>query len=261
MLCVNPEQLHAGAPLRNPVGRGGPDQTRKRDHHLKASIASCVSRFRRRIAAAGAAAALAASSMLVAQPVAADTTYPVFVTFDNVRFAHSDDGCFTIFCATDPWLDIYGTVGAYTTSGVSSADGSMAYRLFGLWGTDSCEVDWPDNDGTTCAKEVTDAYIYDFSKVFLCNGSYYKTCSTTYAKSNNVIALHVRPGEQIKVTTLMQDYDSLSSDDVVCNGHLLFGPYTAAQLQAKKYISDARNQTIQMGFNGNAECFVAFHFS
>jgi hypothetical protein len=219
-----------------------------------------VSNFRRVAAAVGVAAAVAVSSLVIAQPAAADTTYTVFVTFDNVRFGNANDGCFTVFCATDFWLDVYGTVGAYTTAGASSADG-LPYRLFGKWGTDSCEVDWIENQGTTCAKEVTDGITYDFSKVFLCNGSYYKTCSTTYAKSNNVIALHVRPGEQIKVTTLMQDYDALSSDDVVCSGHLLFGPYTATQLQAKKYVTDAQNQTIQMGYNGNAECFVAFHFS
>ena len=140
--------------------------------------------------------------------------------------------------------------------------GGLPYRLFGKWGTDACEVLWEASNGTTCAKIVTDNLSpFDFSQVFLCDGSQYQTCATNYAKFNNTIGLQVHPGEQFKVTALMQDYDALSSDDVACSAHLWFGPYTAAELQARKFVADARNQTLQMGYNGNAECFVAFHLS
>src|SRR5437870_2996069 len=61
--------------------------------------------LRRRLAAAGASAALAFSTLLTAQPAAADTAYPVYVTFDNVKFTMVNDGCpnqySTIFCGVD----------------------------------------------------------------------------------------------------------------------------------------------------------------
>jgi hypothetical protein len=200
---------------------------------------------RRRVASIGAAGALAASSLLFAQPAAADTTYPVFVTFDNVKFSMVNDGCVSVpFCATDDTLEIYGTVGAYTTAGASSA-GGLPYRLFGKWGSDPCEVLWEAANGTTCTKIVAENLgPFDFSKVFLCDGSQYQTCSTNYAKFNNVIRLQVRPAEKFKVTALIQDYDALSSDDVACSSHLWFGPYTAAELQAKKFVTDAQNQML-----------------
>ena len=219
---------------------------------------------RHRVAATAAALALAVSSLLVAQPVAADTTYPVNVTFDNVRFTMVNDGCiyhpFDFFCDTDTTLEVYGTVGAYTTAGASSAAGGLAYRLFGKWGTDSCESYWDASYGTTCAKAMT-LGLYDFTKVFLCGGSAYQTCSTNYSKSNNTVPLQVHAGEQFKVTVAMQDYDWGSANDNVCNGYIWFGPYTAAELQAKKFVTDSQGKKITSGYNGNAECFVAFHLS
>src|SRR4051794_11519848 len=65
-----------------------------------------------RVAAFVAALSLAASSLLLAQPAAAATSYPVYVTFDNVRISMVNDGCVSVpFCATDASLEIYGTVG------------------------------------------------------------------------------------------------------------------------------------------------------
>jgi hypothetical protein len=218
--------------------------------------------FRRRVAAAGAALTLAASSLLIAQPAAAATAYPVNVTFDNVKFTMVNDGCTYLGgfdCPDDNIFELYGTVGAYTTAGAVSA-GGLPYRLFGKWASHPCEVDWAASFGTTCTKEVG-LGTWDFTKVFLCGGSYYQTCSTGYSKVNNTIHLQVHPGEQFKVTVAMQDYDALSANDNVCSGHLWFGPYTDAELQAKKFVTDAQGKVISMGFNGNAECWVHFHLS
>ena len=218
--------------------------------------------FRRRVAAAGAAVTLAASSLLIAQPAAAATAYPVNVTFDNVKFTMVNDGCTYLGgfdCPSDNTFELYGTVGAYTTAGAVSA-GGLPYRLFGKWASHPCEVDWAASFGTTCTKEVG-LGTWDFTKVFLCAGSYYQTCSTGYSKSNNTIPLQVHPGEQFKVTVAMQDYDALSANDNVCSGHLWFGPYTAAELQAKKFVTDSQGKVISMGFNGDAECWVHFHLS
>jgi hypothetical protein len=214
--------------------------------------------FRRRIAATGAAAALAATSLLSAQPVAADTTYPVTVTFDSVNFTMVDDGsCWYVAkCRT---LEVYGTVGAYTTAGAVSADG-LPYRTFGKWGEHPCEVNWWDNSGTTCTKDVY-AQNYNFKDVFMCKANVYTTCSTGFTKSNNTINLQVRPGEQFKVTVWMQDYDATSSNDDACRTSHWFGPYTAEQLQAKAYITDAKNTVLMMPFNGTAECWITYHFS
>jgi hypothetical protein len=219
--------------------------------------------FRRRVAAAGAAAAIAASSLLSAQPAAADTAYPVYVTFDNVQFTMVNDrpcNADLVFCLPyDYTLELYGTVGAYTSAGAVSA-GGLPYRLFGKWASHPCEVSWGASYGTLCTKEVGEG-TWDFTKVFLCAGSYYQTCSTNYSKSNNTIPLQVHPGEKFKVTVAMQDYDALSANDNACVGNLWFGPYTATELAAKKFVTDAQGKTIQSGFNGTAECFVHFHLS
>jgi hypothetical protein len=218
----------------------------------------------RHLAAALAAAALAAGSLLTPQPAAADTTYTVNVTFDNVKFTMINDGCYDVLCyATDKSLEVYGTVGAYTTAGASSAAGGLPYRIFGKWQPPSgCPYTlWDSNVGTTCPKEGTWVGTYDFTKVFLCGGSHYQTCSTGYSKNNTTIPLQVRPGEQFKVTVAMQDHDSWSANDNVCVGHVWFGPYSERELLAKKYVTDGQGQKINMGFNGDAECWVAFHLS
>lgn len=214
----------------------------------------------RRFVVGGTTAVFAAGSLLVAQPVAAATAYPVNVTFDNVKFTMVNDGCsWDIVCYPDPTLEVYGTVGAYTNAGAVSA-GGLPYREFGKWGSDPCESYWDSGYGTTCAKWLT-VGTYDFTKVFLCNGSTYTTCSTGYSKNNNTIALQVHAGEQFKVTVAMQDYDWGSANDNVCVTSHWFGPYTDAQLQAKTYITDAKNTPLMMPYNGNGECWVGYHLS
>jgi hypothetical protein len=219
--------------------------------------------LRRRLMATGAAAALAATSLLSAQPVAADTTYPVKVTFDNVKFTSIDDGCvyqfFDMYCETDYHLEVYGGVGAYTTAGAVSAGGSP-WRNIGRWGQSPCTVPWTADDSMTCTKDVTISYYY-FNNVYMCDGSSYSTLCSNYAKMNNSIPLQVHAGEQFKVTIALHDYDWGSSDDNVCVASTWFGPYTAAQLQAKTYIYDVQNHPLNMGWNGNAECFVAYHLN
>ena len=216
--------------------------------------------LRRRLAATGAAVAMAATSLFSAQPAAADTTYPVNVTFDHVKFTMlNDGGCGAGWICSDEYFELYGTVGAYTTAGAVSA-GGLPYRLFGKWGSHPCETNWDASWGTTCTKEVT-VGTSDFTKVFLCDGSYYQTCSTGYYKNNNTIGLQVHAGEQFKVTVAMQDYDALSANDNVCNTSQWFGPYTAAQLQAKTYVTDAQNKALMMPFNGDGECWVGYHLS
>jgi hypothetical protein len=221
--------------------------------------------FRRRVAVGAATVALASSSLLIAQPAAADTTYPVSVTFDNVRFTMVSDACIfdisTLHCYSDPWQEVYGTVGAYSTAGASSAVGGLPYRIFGKWNSHPCDSNWEDTSGMTCTKRMTEGVLYAFTKVFLCGGSYYQSCSTGYSKSNNTIQLRVRPGEQFKVTVAMQDYDSGSANDNVCNAHVWFGPYTAAELQAKKFVTDSYYKPLNMGYNGEAECFVGYRLS
>lgn len=219
--------------------------------------------FRRRLATTGAAAALAASSLLIAQPAAADTAYPVNVTFDNVKFTMVNDGCiwhvFDFYCDTDATLEVYGTVGAYTTAGAVSA-GGLPYRLFGKWASDPCEQSWGSSIGANCAKLMT-LGTFDFTKVLLCAGSYYQTCSTGYSKPNNTIPLLVHAGEQFKVTVALQDYDWGSSNDNVCVTNVWFGPYTAAELSAKKFVTDAKNKVLMMPYNGHAECWLGYHLS
>jgi hypothetical protein len=226
-------------------------------------MSSFVSRFHRRVAALVAAAALAASSLLSVQPAAAATAYPVYVTFDHVQFTMVNDGCppeySTIFCGVDGTFELYGTVGAYTTAGAVSA-GGLPYRLFGKWGSHPCETTWDASWGTTCTKEV-DVGTYDFTKIFLCDGSTSQTCSTAYYKNNNTIGLQVHPGEQFKVTVAMQDYDALSANDNVCVTSHWFGPYTDAQLAAKTYVADAQKTALMMPYNGDGECWVAYHLS
>jgi hypothetical protein len=228
------------------------------------TITRALCGVRHRLAASAAVGALAASSIFAAQPVAADTTYPVNVTFDNVQFTMVNDGtCASWFdwtCGDDHTFEAYGTVGAYTTAGAGSAAGGMPYRLFGKWGSHPCEVDWGASFGITCTKEIG-LGTWDFTKVFLCQGSQYQTCSTGYTKSNNTIPLQVHPGEQFKVTVAMQDYDALSANDTICTNSLWFGPYTATELAAKKFVTDSQGKVIQMGFNGHAECWVHFHLS
>jgi hypothetical protein len=211
----------------------------------------------RRLAAVGAAAALAAGGLLAPltlQPAAADTTYPVTVTFDNVRFTMLNDG-------GDSDIEVFGTVAAWTASGTSSAAGGLAYRNFGKWDASPCEASWGAGYGMTCTKVLTVSTAYDFSKVFLCSASGQYACATGYSKPNNAIPLQVRPGERFTVYAHLKDYDALSANDTVCGGNLWFGPYTAAELQAKKFVADSQGQKIDMGFNGHAECWVAFHLS
>jgi hypothetical protein len=231
-------------------------------------IASRLCPALRGLAALGVGAALAAGGLLAPQPAAADTTYPVNVTYDSVKFVKIDDG------GSDHDGEVYGTVGAYSSAGAASAAGGLPYRIFGRWGPlfSQCPgrdvgVEWDyaadnvDNWYRECPKEVVNAVDYSFSGVWMCKGSQSQTCSTLYASNNNTIPLQVRPGEQFKVTVAMQDYDALSANDNVCVGSLWFGPYTAAELQAKKFVPDSWGKTIHMPDNGSAECWVAFHLS
>jgi hypothetical protein len=230
---------------------------------LVSDLRDLVRSGRRRLASTAIAILLASTSLLSVQPVAADTTYPVNVTFDNLKITMLNDGCTYLGgfdCPSDHWFELYGTLGAYTSAGAVSAAGGLPYRLFGKWASHPCEADWDAAYGTTCTKEVT-VGTYDFSRVYLCDGSYYQTCSTGYTKFNNTIQLQVHPGEQFKVTVLMQDYDALSANDTVCNTNLWFGPYTAAELQARKFVTDAQKRTLSMGYNGDAECWVGYHLS
>ncbi len=214
----------------------------------------------RRVAAVSAAVVVATSSLFVAQPAAAASVYPVNVTFDNLKITMlNDGGCGAGWICSDDQFELYGTVGAYTTAGAVSA-GGVPYRLFGKWASHPCETTWDSSWGTTCTKEVT-VGTYDFTKVFLCQGSQYQTCSTSYWKSNNTINLQVHAGEQFKVTVAMQDYDALSANDNVCVASQWFGPYTDAQLQAKTYIADAKNKVLMMPYNGDGECWVGYHLS
>jgi hypothetical protein len=217
----------------------------------------------RRLAAAGAAAALAAGSLLSPPPAAADTTYSVNVTYDNVKFTMVHDGCAGLLCQTDGLLEVYGTVAAYTSAGGASA-GGLPYRNFGTWGQSpsGCPawVPWDASHGTTCPKRIL-LGTHDFTKVLLCAGGTKDTCGTGYSKNNNTIPLQVRPGEQIIVSLAMQDYDSWSANDTVCVGNLKFGPYSERELLAKKYVADSQGKSVSMPFNGDAECWAAFHLS
>jgi hypothetical protein len=219
-----------------------------------------LAHVRHKLAASITAAAFAATTLLSAQPVAADTVYPVNVTFDSVKFTMVNDGCsWDIYCHTDSVLEVYGTVGAYTGAGAVSA-GGLPYRNFGKWGQSPCTSQWTDSFGATCTKKMT-LGTFSFSNVFLCGGSAYTACSTGYAKGNNTVALQVHAGEQIRVTVSMQDYDWGSANDNVCVTATYLGPYTAAQLQGKTYVNDAQSHPLNMGYNGNAECWVAYHLS
>jgi hypothetical protein len=40
-----------------------------------------------------------------------------------------------------------------------------------------------------------------------------------------------------------------------------FGPHTAAQLQAKTYVTGAQNKPLTMAVNGNGECWAAYNLS
>jgi hypothetical protein len=213
----------------------------------------------RRLSVSLAAGLLLATSLFAVEPAAADTAYPVNVTFDTVNFTMVNDGScfFEVSCLQ---LEIYGVVGAYTTAGASSASGGMPYRIFGKWGQDPCDSDWYASYGASCAKEVY-AQTYNFTDVLMCAGSTYQTCSTGYSRPNNTISLQVHPGEQFKVTVLMEDYDSYSANDRVCNTNTWFGPYSAAELQAKKYVTDAKNRVLMMPFNGDGECWIGYHLS
>jgi hypothetical protein len=217
----------------------------------------------RRFAVSGMAMAFAASSLVLAQPAAADTTYPVNVTFDSVKFTMVYDGCiyhpFDFYCDDDHHIEVYGGVAAYTTAGAPSAAG-VPYRNFGKWGQEPCTGHWTDASGSTCDKDMTFGTYY-FNNVLLCRGASVSGCSTGYAKGINTVTVQVHEGEQFKMLVNMQDYDWGSANDNVCVASTWFGPYTAAQLQAKTYINDAASHPLNMGYNGNAECWVGYHLS
>ena len=216
----------------------------------------------RRLAAAGAAAILAAGSLLTPQPAAAATAYPVNVTFLKAAFPQTNDGW------DDDYLEVYGTVAAYTSAGAASA-GGLPYRNFGTWGQnpsacpeiDDNAVPWSANGNFSlapCPKTVVWPGPYAFNGVFLCKGATKSACATGWSTFNNTIPLQVHAGEQIILSVAMQDYDALSANDTVCVGNLKFGPYTDAELQAKKYVYDSQLKTVLMAYNGDASCSVSF---
>ena len=119
-----------------------------------AQITTCLRPATRRLLAAAAAVTLAASSVLTPQPAAAATTYPVNVTFLKVAFPQTNDGW------GDDFLEVYGTVAAYTSAGAASA-GGLPYRNFGTWGQtpSGCpsSVSWEANGNFSqapCPKSV-----------------------------------------------------------------------------------------------------------
>jgi hypothetical protein len=214
---------------------------------------------RRGLAASGMAAALAAGSVLTPQFAAADTAYPVSVTFLRVTFTQTNDGW------GDSYLDVYGTVAAYTSAGPVSA-GGLPYRNFGTWGQNPAgcpptdgSVPWGTSTFTTakCLKSVN-VGAYGFATEKLCPGTSKSACTGAYNGYNNTIPLQVHPGEQIILAVAIQDYDETSANDNVCVGNIKFGPYTAAQLQAKQYVYDSQFKTIAMAYNGDAGCAVSF---
>jgi len=219
--------------------------------------------FRRRVAAAAAAAAVAASSLLTAHPAAAAGVYYVDVEFEDVTFAHVDDGCYGWLCLyTDTTMEIYGSVTA-RTSALGGGPWNWAYRNFGTWGKDpwSCPaqaVAWDSTTNGPCLKKITEDGIsissgdaHAFNDVLLCSGKAKDSCATAYNKNNNHIVLVVQPDEGITVNFAMQDYDSASANDTVCTGGKGFGPFSSSQL-ASLYVEDK----IHIADNGDAECQV-----
>ena len=93
------------------------------------------------------------------------------------------------------------------------------------------------------------------STKFWCAGN------TVDSTNNNTIPLWVRPGEQIIVAVEMWDRDAGSANDKVCVGNLKFGPYTAAELIAKKYRDGQPGQEDHHALQRRSGVRVAFHLS
>jgi hypothetical protein len=221
-------------------------------------IAGALRPALRRLAALGAAAALAAGGPLAPQPAAAAYAFPMQVTYDSLRFTKVDDGVVVHLTRISPdsTLELYGEVAAYTSAGPSGAGGQPYLGLEA--GMGQCVTHW-GGDGS-CDRAVVKDTTYYFSQTPLCAGSTANTCFTSGSKYNNTIPLWVRPGEQIILEVNLVDYDALSANDPACVGTLTFGPYTAAELIAKKYVADSQGKKITMPWNGHGECQVAFHF-
>ena len=205
-----------------------------------------------------AATLIAATGVFLPQTAAASTSYHVRVVFNQAQFTRIDDGFYN-----DTAIEVYGSMGAYTSAGAASA-GGLPYRNFATWGHNpsgcpSGGVPWDGLLDAPCFKSTFwDGIVghwttENLNNLWLCPGADSTSCVATYSKNNNAIDLTVHPGETIKVAVHMKDYDSASSDDEVCTGSKTYGPFTDAQLQSISF-----GDSIHMPDNGNAECIVGF---
>jgi len=230
------------------------------------SIRTIAVRFLGLSALLGGVLLLAAQSS--AKPAAADagctTSCTVEVEFRSVVFPKLDDCTWGAPCDTyEQSIQAYGSFAATTWK--SGVFGAIKKLKMAGWGDQpsfcpSSGVSWTDGSigRASCFRNMGNQVgefdpPYYLSQTFLCTASSNTVCNGGFAKNNNRVRLTVKPGEMIFLSTLIYDYDSGSSDDVVCNASKPLGPFTAQQLASLNL-----NDGMSMAFNGDGACSVYF---
>jgi hypothetical protein len=186
---------------------------------------------------------LASVTLGSARPAAAQAVPGVMVelSFNSITFQNTNDG-------EDSDLEVYASL-------VGEAfGGGGGVRNLGTWASDPgwCPTAswWSAAVYGPCPKDVNPG-AYAFASTAMCKSSTYQWCEGPYQYNNNKIRFMVTPGQLIRASIHMKDYDSSSADDEVCHVQKFVGPFTAAQLSTL-------NQSFGMGqfFNGSASCTV-----
>lgn len=185
---------------------------------------------------------LAAGGASAKQASAGPTTpYTMEVSWNRVKWSEIDDG----FANLD--FELYGTLHATNLN-----NGSGGVRMIGDTGNPGrCSSGTWDGSGP-CTKEVGTGLSYYFKDTPLSASTATGQGGINYAYNNNKVYVTMRPGDTLRLSARLYDYDATSGNDNACVGTINL-TLSEAQLKGQDWTSPG----IQYE-DGDAKCFVEF---
>lgn len=156
----------------------------------------------------------------------------------SVFETHNTDGTVNVHDSCTPTAEMYGSITVNATAPLTG-DRTAASILLSQWESKGCPsrtasgVDWKATYADeasrywNCPKRVETGVNYRIQETTTCVAVPYRPsagCQTTPAVGRRFVDVPFRPGDAIKVSVDLRDYDSGSGDDNVCRGSITTPP-------------------------------------
>jgi hypothetical protein len=189
------------------------------------------------------AVALVAGGGAAAKQADAASSYTIEVTFDRVRWTSLSDGAF------DGTAEVYGHMSANNLHDSKDAQ----HRQIGSSGVSRCTSGWSGSG--TCNKQVWAGPSFFLSQTPLANTRLQTNLpNSAYSFFNNKVFLTVEPGNSVELAFKLNDYDSGSANDRVCEAQAYMS-FTDAELQRLNFAKTLTNNSTPQ--DGVCEVVVA----